>query len=79
MTDEEIVRALHEGHTLFYGVNGRNTEVMNFIEKLEASGIVSTWDASLSQETRRGVRMKDHADITCNLMIDKTVEWIKES
>jgi hypothetical protein len=56
MTDAEIIKYLKAGEVLTFGVHGHNEEVMAFMARLEKEGKIETWDASLSQETRRSAR-----------------------
>lgn len=56
MTDEQIIEHLKAGETLTFGVNGRNTEIMALMGRLEGQGLIVTEDCSLSQETRRSAR-----------------------
>lgn len=56
MTDKEIIEYLKSGETLNFGCNGRNTEIMDLMAKLEKDGLIATEDIGLSQETRRTAR-----------------------
>jgi hypothetical protein len=56
MTDEQIIAALKSGEVVNFGMNGRNVEVMRLMADLEKRGLITTWDASGSQETRREAR-----------------------
>lgn len=56
MTDQEIIDALKTGEVCTFGCNGRNTEVMDLMARLEREGKIKTWDESLSQETRRAAK-----------------------
>jgi len=56
MTDAEIIAALKEGDELNFGCHGRNTDVLELMQKLEKRGLVQTWDMSTEQETRRNAK-----------------------
>lgn len=53
MTDEHIIAQLKAGETLNFGCNGRNTEIMDLMHRLETEGKIVTKDMGLEQETRR--------------------------
>ncbi|QDP53932.1 MAG: hypothetical protein GOVbin2937_9 [Prokaryotic dsDNA virus sp.] len=53
MTDLDIIKALQDGDRPTFGIHGRNMEVMGLMSRMEEAGLISTDDASLSQETRR--------------------------
>ncbi len=52
MSDEEILAALKSGQTLHFGCNGRNMDVVNFMNGLHEQGMITLSDMGLSQETR---------------------------
>lgn len=56
MTDQEIIDHLKSGGTCNFGMNGHNMEIIELMADLEQQGLIETWDASLSQETRRAAR-----------------------
>lgn len=53
MSDDEIITLLKQGETLNFGCNGRNTEIMDLMHRLEKKGLIETKDMGLEQETRR--------------------------
>ncbi len=55
MTHDEMLKGLKEGRVLAQNCYA-SPEDIEFIDGLESQGLVETWDASLSQETRRKVR-----------------------
>jgi hypothetical protein len=56
MTDDQIIAHLKSGETLTFGCHGRNRDVLDLMGRLESQGAIETWDASLSQETRRSAK-----------------------
>ena len=59
MSNQEIIKSLIEGHSLNYGVHGRNMDIVEFMADLERHGLITITDVSLSQETRYEARWKD--------------------
>lgn len=57
MTKDEMLQGLKAGRKLYQNCYATQAE-LEFIDDLERQGLVETWDASLSQETRRAVMWK---------------------